>query len=418
MKKMVYIPKWSLLKEENNFGVKLGVSLVSFLLLAFTLVHRRSSSFSPLSHAPLLQINSASPGESINNGETCDFFVGDWVAYEGEPPYNSSCSFIIDPQNCIKNGRPDTDFLHWTWKPRGCDLPRLDPLKFLQMMRNKSWAFVGDSISRNHVQSFLCMLSTVEEPIQVYHDEDYKSQRWLFPSYNLTASVIWSPFLAKSIIPQNIYSASPSEIDLHLDTLDPSWTDHYNSWDYIVFSTGKWFSRSAIYYDDNNTILGCHSCSKRNLTELRFDSAYRRVIKRVLDYIITSNHRGSIFYRTNSPDHFEGKEWYNGGTCSRKKPVQEGEFELSLLDKILREIEMEEFAKAEDRANENGVKLRLFDVTMMSLLRPDGHPGVYRFNQPFVRERNGEVVSDCLHWCLPGPIDSWNHVLMEMILND
>ncbi|CAN1254255.1 Protein trichome birefringence-like 24 [Linum perenne] len=28
-------------------------------------------------------------------------------------------------------------------------------------MRSKTWGLIGDSISRNHVQSLLCMLSTV-----------------------------------------------------------------------------------------------------------------------------------------------------------------------------------------------------------------------------------------------------------------
>ena len=29
------------------------------------------------------------------------------------------------------------------------------------MMRDKTWALIGDSISRNHVQSLLCVLSQV-----------------------------------------------------------------------------------------------------------------------------------------------------------------------------------------------------------------------------------------------------------------
>lgn len=215
---------------------------------------------------------------------------------------------------------------------------------------------------------------------------------------------------------QTIYTTHLRPKSICIDTLDPSWTEQYKNWDYMIFSSGKWYSRSAVYYE-NNTILGCHYCPKRNLTDLGFDSAYRRVIKTVFDYIVSSNHEGSIFYRTTSPDHFEGAEWYNGGTCSRKGPAKEGEFELSFVDKILRDVELEEFAKANDRASENGVKLRLFDVNPMSLMRPDGHPGVYRFSQPFSKAENGKVINDCLHWCLPGPIDSWNDVLMEMILN-
>lgn len=93
----------------------------------------------------------------------CDLFDGDWIPDKSEPFYtNNSCEFIEKHQNCMKNGRPDRGYLYWRWKPRGCDLARLDPWRFLDLMRNKSWALIGDSISRNHVQSLLCMLSVVK----------------------------------------------------------------------------------------------------------------------------------------------------------------------------------------------------------------------------------------------------------------
>lgn len=61
----------------------------------------------------------------------------------------------------MKNGRPDTGYLYWRWKPSNCDLPPFDPVKFLNKMRDKSWVFIGDSIFRNHFQSLTCMLSKV-----------------------------------------------------------------------------------------------------------------------------------------------------------------------------------------------------------------------------------------------------------------
>lgn len=88
---------------------------------------------------------------------------------------NESCRVIEDHQNCMRNERPDSGYLYWRWNPRGCELPKLNPKKFLHLMRDKSWAFIGDSISRNHVQSLLCILSQVHllsfaNQLQISHD--------------------------------------------------------------------------------------------------------------------------------------------------------------------------------------------------------------------------------------------------------
>ena len=95
-------------------------------------------------------------------GDQCDLFTGHWVPDPSGPFYtNQSFLAIEGHQNCMKNGRPDSGYLYWRWNPQGCDLPRFDSNKFFDLMRNKSWAFIGDSISRNHVQSLFCILSQV-----------------------------------------------------------------------------------------------------------------------------------------------------------------------------------------------------------------------------------------------------------------
>ena len=94
--------------------------------------------------------------------EKCDLFVGNWVQDLSGPVYtNESCRVIEPHQNCMKNGRPDSGYLYWRWSPRDCVLPKFNPRKFLKFMRNKSMSFIGDSISRNQVQSLLCILSKV-----------------------------------------------------------------------------------------------------------------------------------------------------------------------------------------------------------------------------------------------------------------
>lgn len=254
----------------------------------------------------------------------------------------------------------------------------------------------------------------MEKAIEVYHDESYQSWRWNFPAHNFSLLVIWSPFFAKAAIFEDMNGVSASEVELQLDVLDENWTSEYNNMDYIIFSGGSWFVKSTIYYE-NDTVLGCHYCPKRNFTEIGFDLPYRKVLRNLFDYIIKSKHKGTIFYRTTAPDHFEGGEWFSGGACKRTTPAEEGEFEFNELNMILRNVELEEFEKASSKALTNEVKLRLFDVGPLSLLRPDGHPGPYRFFQPFGKDGKAKVVNDCLHWCLPGAIDSWNDVLMEMV---
>lgn len=211
---------------------------------------------------------------------------------------------------------------------------------------------------------------------------------------------------------------STSEVELHLDKLDKKWVDIYQSLDYMTISSGKWFLKTSIMYE-NNKVIGCHYChGKNNLTEFGYDYAYKKALRSVLKFISNSNHKGVIFFRTSTPDHFENGEWFSGGTCTKKEPVKEGETEFKELNQILRKVELSEFRKVKSIATKNGVNLKLLDVAPLSLLRPDGHPGPYRHFYPFAKDKNATVQNDCLHWCLPGPIDAWNDVLMEMVMNE
>ncbi|PON82469.1 Trichome birefringence-like family [Trema orientale] len=415
-------------QRHKSMLVKFAVAVL-LMGLAFRLLLVRSTDISSpvetpfpetqktVAFEPPASLEAEENEEQIPRTEKCDLFTGDWLPNPSGPIYtNKSCPFIEGHQNCMRNGRPDTGYLYWRWNPRGCDLPRFDSERFLEMMRNKSWALIGDSISRNHVQSLLCMLSTVEKPTEVYHDKEYKSRRWHFPTYNLTISVIFSPFLVKATIFEDYNGVSTSEVQLHLDKLDKQWTNLYQKLDYMIISTGKWFLKSSVYYE-NNEVVGCHYCPKRKLKELGFDFAYRKALRQVMNFIATSNHKGLILFRTSTPDHFENGEWSSGGTCKRKVPAKEGEVQLKSVHKILHDIELEEFKNVTEKASTNGVNLKLLDVNPLSLLRPDGHPGIYREYHPFARDRNAKVQNDCLHWCLPGPIDSWNDVIMEMVVN-
>ncbi|KAF5451719.1 hypothetical protein F2P56_026803 [Juglans regia] len=425
------------LQKHNHVFVKFAISFL-VLGLAFRLLSSDSIRIvSNIETPPLAEERTESPIVSLpieapvsspfpqNESYTsenvkCDIFKGDWIAEQSGPAYtNKSCHVIEDHQNCMRNGRPDSGYLYWRWNPRDCELPRFNSHRFLDLMRDKSWAFIGDSISRNHVQSLLCILSQVEEAVEVYHDEEYRSKRWHFPAHNFTLSVIWTPFLVKAAIFEDMNGVSSSEVQLYLDKLDEKWTDQYKNFDYVVIAGGKWFLKTAIY-NENNTIAGCHYCPGKNLTELGFDYAYRKALQLVLNFVMHDeyhNHKPFVFFRTTTPDHFENGEWFSGGYCNRTVPFKDGEIEMRDVDTIMRDIELEEVEKAASVGSENGVILKLLDTTRLSVLRPDGHPGPYRKFHPFGKDKNAKVQNDCLHWCLPGPIDSWNDLVMELLVN-
>lgn len=138
------------------------ISILIFLALFLTAVIR-------LNYPLLKETSSLSSKNSPNHHsddlespERCDIFTGEWVPDSSAPYYtNNTCWAIHEHQNCMKYGRPDSDYLKWKWKPDACGLPDLDPLRFLEMVRGKSMAFVGDSVGRNQMQSMICLLSKV-----------------------------------------------------------------------------------------------------------------------------------------------------------------------------------------------------------------------------------------------------------------
>ncbi|XP_020575419.1 protein trichome birefringence-like 26 isoform X2 [Phalaenopsis equestris] len=376
-----------------------------------------NSSGSDLTSCPAFAGSSPAISRRDQGGQ-CDIFSGQWLSDPSGPAYtNLSCNFIESPQNCLRNGRPDKDYLYWRWKPYGCELPPFDPFKFMDAMKDKTWAYIGDSIFRNHMQSMICLLSKVEEPVEVYHDKTYKSRTWYFVNHNFTISLIWTPFLVKSELFEDDEGKAKSEVHLHLDILDDKWTSQYNKYDYVIFSGGQWFLKAMILWVHNTTV-GCHNCNNHNLKELGVYCPYRKALQTVYEFMTSSDHKPLIFFRTWTPDHFEYGEWFSGGICNRTRPYSEGEYNGKPIDHVMRTIEIEEFDKATLMASKSGARLKLLDTFHLSVLRPDGHPGPYRTFNPFDKDKTAKVQNDCLHWCLPGPIDTWNELVMKILFDE
>ncbi|OMP11277.1 hypothetical protein COLO4_03924 [Corchorus olitorius] len=340
----------------------------------------------------------------------CDIFSGEWVRNPDAPYYtNMTCSAIHEHQNCMKYGRPDTDFMKWKWKPYGCELPVFDPSQFLEIVRGKTLAFIGDSVARNHMQSLICLLSRVEYPIDVSYTRDDKFKRWKYTTYNFTIASFWAPYLVKS----DESGTSPKftvATNVYLDEFNEKWTSQINGFDYLIISSGHWFiSRPAVFYEDHQ-IVGCHNCHLQNVTDLKF-YGYRKALRTAFKAINSlENFKGITFLRSFAPSYFENGWWNNGGTCNRTKPFRSNETALVGDNLEIYMIQMEELRAAEKEGRKEGKKYRVLDMTLAMLMRPDGHPDKY-----WHWARSNVTFHDCLHWCLPGPIDTWNDFLLRML---
>jgi len=180
-------------RSSTSSSLKLSVAVATpiLVLLALAVVSLYDFSFAADSYQDIRRASSASSTSSANTSSpstapatsspspappttnssssaatateaACALTRGQWVPDDAPPYYtNLTCPFIDDLQNCMKFGKPSLEFMRWRWQPDGCDLPRFDAARFLEAMRGRSMAFVGDSLARNHVKSLLCILSQV-----------------------------------------------------------------------------------------------------------------------------------------------------------------------------------------------------------------------------------------------------------------
>nr|GEV96039.1 protein altered xyloglucan 4 [Tanacetum cinerariifolium] len=349
--------------------------------------------------------------EDSTSVNVCDYTNGKWVHDNKGPSYNSSaCGTIKDGQNCVSHGRPDMGYLYWRWKPNKCHLPRFDPNAFLQLVKDRHLAFVGDSLARNQLESLLCLLATVSVPNLVYTSgQDNKFRKWHFASHNVNVSVYWSPFLVKGFekseeVPYN---------RLHLDSVNDVWAKDLGEIDMVVLSIGHWYLHPAVFYY-GDTVLGCHSCNDKNYTQVGFYDVYGMAFNTTLKAL--ADKKIDVIVTTFSPAHFEG-DWDSLDACSKTKPFEENERKLEGMDYEMRRKEMEQVVAAkENTKNFKDFRLEALDVTKIALMRPDGHPGSYMYANPFANGKRDRVPNDCVHWCLPGPIDTWNEIMTAEII--
>ncbi|KAF5732307.1 protein YLS7 isoform X1 [Tripterygium wilfordii] len=360
--------------------------------------------------------SNASKTDSVDSG--CDLYHGSWFYDSLGPTYtNNTCPIITQMQNCQGNGRPDKEYENWRWKPFQCDLPRFDAKKFLELMRGKTLAFIGDSVARNQMESMLCLLWQVEVP---KNRGNRKMQRWYFRSTSVMIVRIWSSWLVHQTSGPLDF-APEGFVKLHLDAPDDELMKYIPDFDVVVLSSGHWFAKQSAYVI-NNEIVGGQLWwpDKSRSMKVNNIEAFGISVETILTALATHpNYTGLAIVRSYSPDHYEGGAWNTGGSCTGKvRPLSVGELVENGFTEIMHKKQVTGFDRAIKKMT-NKSKLKLMDITEVFGYRHDGHPGPYRSPDPNKITKRGPdgkpPPQDCLHWCMPGPVDTWNELVLEII---
>lgn len=259
----------------------------------------------------------------------------------------------------------------------------------------------------------LLKVASAEDISKRYTTNAIYFRRWYYADYNFTLATLWSPFLVTANDADLNGHSNNSLMNLYLDKPDKAWLNEIENFDFVIISAGQWFFRPLFFYE-NDQIVGCHKCGQNNIKDLTHYYGYKKAFQTTFRTIMNlKGYKGVTFLRTFSPAHFENGDWNKGGSCERKMPYTKEEVKFDGYIFETYRTQVEEFIEAEKEAKKKGLQFLMLNTTEIMLRRPDGHPNNYVYG--YSKNKN-VTYNDCVHWCLPGPIDTWNEILYYNLL--
>ncbi|KAG4149610.1 hypothetical protein ERO13_D05G344400v2 [Gossypium hirsutum] len=341
--------------------------------------------------------------------ESCNLFEGKWVWDNVSYPLyeENSCPYLVKQTTCLKNGRPDSFYQNWRWQPQACNLPRFDPLKLLDILRDKRLMFIGDSVQRAQFESMVCLVQSVVPKGKKSFKRDPPRKIFKAKEYNATIEYYWAPFIVESISDH----ATNHTVLKRLVNLD-SISKHGKSWegvDVLVFESYVWW----MYRPQINATYG----SMEDVQEYNVTTAYRIAMETWGNWLESTinPHLQKVFFISMSPTHLWSWEWKPGsrGNCFNESYPIQGSYwgtgsNLAIME-ILHEV-----------LQDLKINVTFLNITQLSEYRKDAHTTVFgeRRGKLLTKEQKADPLNfaDCIHWCLPGVPDTWNEILYAYLL--
>nr|XP_010913162.3 protein trichome birefringence-like 42 isoform X1 [Elaeis guineensis] len=347
----------------------------------------------------LVPVGGGAKKEKIKEEKKCDIFDGKWVYdRKGYPLYRGHwCPFLSDQVSCQKNGRPDKDYEHWRWQPKGCEIPRYNGKELLERWRGKRVVIVGDSLNRNMWESLACILYSSGRRSKAYvksNSPEYKIFRAL--DFDCTVEFYWNPFLVE------LEERKDNSKILKLDKL-PGSSKRWRGADVMVFNTGHWWTH-------HGKIRGWDHFEFRGqlMEEMGVIEAFNKALRtwaRWVDRHVDST-KTTVFFRSVSPEHKRDNWCYN-----QTRPIT--------TETYVQRFPRNMISSVERAIQKMTTPVRYLNITRLSEYRRDAHTTVYTSRQGILltaeQRKQPEIYADCSHWCLPGLPDTWNALLFASL---
>ncbi|XP_074269850.1 protein trichome birefringence-like 38 [Silene latifolia] len=332
-------------------------------------------------------------GTNLINGRKgmCNLFQGRWVYnVRVNPLYEfSNCPFIDPEFDCLKYGRPDKQFLKYSWVPDNCVLPRFNGIQFLQRFRGQKIMFVGDSLSLNQWNSLTCMIHASAPQVRYTLARGGLLSSVTFQEYGVSVLLYHTTYLVDIV-------RKPIGRVLELNSIMGGQV--WQNMDVLIFNSWHWWthigqSQPWDYIQDGPKVY-------KDMDRLTaFAKGLETWARWVDDNVNPSKTR--VFFQGISPTHYDPKEWRGASkSCTGEAlPLSGSTYPAGLppAAEIVRKT-LSSMTKP----------VYLLDITTLSQLRKDAHPEKYSGVSSGV---------DCSHWCLPGLPDTWNQLLYAALLN-